>query len=71
LTDQKKLNLDKNIVLQFDTLEAEKDMMSPTIRTEREISTYGVETSINLQKLKHIKELIVKIQRETIKILDE
>lgn len=71
LIDQKKLNLDKDLVLQFDTLEVEKDMTNPTVRMEREISTYGVETSIDLQQLKHIKELIVRVQRETIKILSE
>ncbi len=68
---QKKLNLDKELVLQFDTLEVEKDMASPTVRMKREISTYGVETSIDLQQLKKIKELIVKVQRETIRILAE
>lgn len=71
LIEQNKLNLDKELVLQFDTLEVEKDMASPTVRMEREISTYGVETSINLQHLKKIKELIVKVQRETIRILAE
>ena len=69
LIDQKKLNLDKDLVLQFDTLEVEKDMTSPSVRMEREISTYGVETSIDLQQLKHIKEMIVKVQRETIRVL--
>lgn len=71
LIEQKKLNLDKELVLQFDTLEVEKDMTSPTIRMEREISTYGVETSIDLQQLKHVKEMIVKVQRETIRVLAE
>jgi uncharacterized protein (UPF0332 family) len=71
LIEQKKLNLDKNLLLQFDTLETEKDITSPTVRMEREMSTYGVETSINLQHLKHTKELIVKVQRETIRILSE
>jgi len=71
LIEQKKLNLDKNLLLQFDTLETEKDITSPTVRMEREISTYGVETSINPQHLKNIKELIVKVQRETIRILSE
>ena len=71
LIEQKKLNFDKDLVLQFDILEVEKDMTSPTVRMEREISTYGVETSIDLQQLKKIKELIVKIQRETIRALAE
>jgi len=71
LIDQKKLALDKEFVLQFNTLEVEKDMTNPTIRMEREISTYGVETSIDLQQLKHVKEMIVKVQKETIRILVE
>ncbi len=53
MIEQKKLNLDKELVLQFDTLEVEKDMASPTVRMEREISTYGVETSIDLQQLNY------------------
>lgn len=71
LIDQKKLDLDKDLVLQFDTLETEKDMTSPTVRMERELSTYGVETSIDLQRLKEVKELIIKAQRETIRVLAE
>ncbi len=71
LIEQKKLNLDKDLILQFDTLEAEKDVTSPTIRMERELSTYGVETSIDLQQLRQVKELIVKVQRETIRVLAE
>ena len=71
LIEQKKINLDKELVLQFDTLEVEKDMTSPTVRMKREISTYGVETSIDLKQLKNIKEIIVKVQRETIKLLAE
>ncbi len=71
LIDQKKLPLDKDLVLQFDTLEAEKDITSQTIRMEREISTYGVETSIDLRRLEKIKAFIVQVQRETINILAE
>jgi uncharacterized protein (UPF0332 family) len=71
LIEQKKLNFDKDLVLQFDTLDVEKDIINPTIRMERELSTYGVETSIDLQQLKNIKEMIVNVQRETIKILAE
>lgn len=71
LIEQKKLNLDKDLVLQFDTLELEKDMASPTVRMKREISTYGVETSVDLQQLEYIKSLILKVQRETIRILAE
>ncbi len=71
LIEEKKLDLDKDLILQFDTLDVEKDLTNPTIRIERETSTYGVETSIDLNQLKKIKELILKIQRETIRILEE
>src|SRR3990167_1334981 len=69
LINEKKLDLDKDLVTQFDTLDVEKNITNPTVRESREISTYGVETSIDLQQLKRIKELILKVQRETIGIL--
>ncbi|MFH1276349.1 MAG: hypothetical protein ABIH82_04525 [Candidatus Woesearchaeota archaeon] len=71
LIENKKLNLDKDLVSRFDTLDVEENLTNPTVRQEREISTYGVETSIDLKQLKKIKELILKVQRETIKILAE
>lgn len=71
LINEKKLGLDKELVAQFDTLDIEKDITSPTVRESRELSTYGVETSIDLHQLKMIKELLVKAQRETISILEE
>lgn len=71
LIEEKKVNLDKDLVAQFDMLDLEKDITNPTIRQSREISTYGVETSIDLQQLKRIKELVLAVQRETIKILQE
>ena len=71
LINDNKLDLDKDLVTQFDTLDVEKSIASPTVRESREISTYGVETSIDLQQLKKIKELILKVQRETIRILGE
>ena len=71
LINEKKLELEKDLVIQFDTLDVEENLASPTIRMEREVSTYGVETSIDLKQLKKIKELIIKIQRETIRILGE
>lgn len=70
LINEKKLELDKDLVLQFDTLDVEKELTSNTIRQKREVSTYGVETSINLEELKKLKELIVKLQRETIRIVE-
>jgi len=69
LINEKKLDLDKDLVNQFDTLDVERNITNPTIRESRENSTYGVETSIDLQQLKRIKELIIKIQKETIRIL--
>lgn len=71
LIQEKKLGLDKDLVAQFDTLDIEKDVTNPTVRESRETSTYGVETKIDLQQLRKIKELIIKVQRETIKILEE
>lgn len=71
LINEKKLELEKDLVTQFDTLDVEENLASPTIRMEREVSTYGVETSIDLEQLKKIKELIIKVQRETIRILGE
>jgi len=71
LINDKKLDLDKDLVAQFDTLDVEKNVTNPTVRERRELSTYGVETSIDLKQLKKIKELIVKVQRETIRILGD
>ena len=71
LINEKKLDLNKDLISQFDTLDAEKNITNPTIRESREISTYGVETSVDLQQLKRVKELIIKVQRETIIILSE
>ena len=71
LINEKKLSLDKDLVAQFDTLDVEKNITNPTVREKREISTYGVETSIDLQQLKRIKKLILEAQRETIRILGE
>src|SRR3989344_1019619 len=71
LINEKKLDLDKHLVTQFDTLDVEKNIINPTVRERREISTYGVETSIDLHQLKKIKELILKVQRETIRALQE
>ncbi len=69
LIDEKKIEFDKDFVFQFDTLDVDKKAMSPTIRMDREFATYGVETSIDLKELQKVKELIIKVQRETIKIL--
>src|SRR3989338_10699645 len=71
LINEKKLDLDKDLVTRFDTLDVEKNIINMTIRESRELSTYGVETSIDLQQLKKIKELILKVQRETIRIMEE
>ncbi len=71
LINEKKLDLNKDLVTQFYTLDVEKSIANPTVRESRELSTYGVETGIDLQQLKKIKELILKVQRETIRILGE
>ncbi len=71
LINEGKLNLDKDIIAKFDILDAEKNIATPTIRESRELSTYGVETSVDLEQLKAIKELILIVQRETIRILME
>ncbi len=71
LIDEKKIDLDKDFVIKFDTFDADKNVTSPTIRMDRELATYGVETSIDLKELQKVKEMIVKVQRETIRILAE
>ena len=71
LIDDKKLNLDKDLIAKFDTLDVEEGITNPPVRESRESSTYGVETSIDLEQLKRIKELIIKVQRETIRILQD
>jgi len=69
LIKEDKLILSKDLVLQFDTLEINPS--SPTVRMERETSTYGIGTSIDLQQINKLKELILNIQRETIRVLGE
>ncbi len=71
LIDEKKLNIDKDIILQFDTLDLDSGLISPTVRQERELSTYGVETTVDIAQLKRIKALVITVQRETIKTLAE
>ncbi|MBI2564990.1 HEPN domain-containing protein [Candidatus Woesearchaeota archaeon] len=71
LINNEKLSLDKDLITQFDTLDVEKNIINPTVRESRELSTYGVGTTIDLQQLKKIKDLIIKVQRETIRILIE
>ncbi len=70
LIDEKKIELDQNFVTRFYTLDVEKSLANPTIRESRETSTYGIETSVDLKELRRIKELIIKVQRETIKIVE-
>lgn len=71
LIDEKKIEMDRDFVIKFDTLDVENNTTNPTVRESREISTYGIETSVDLKRLNNIKELIVKVQKETIKILQE
>ncbi len=69
LIDGGKLDLDKDLVLQFDSLDLEKDATNQTIRESRELSTYGIETNIDMRQLERIKQLILNVQKESIRIL--
>ncbi len=71
LINDDKLEMDKDLVLQFDTIEAEKSITNPTVREWRELSTYGVKSSVDREQVKKLKELILKVQRQTINILEE
>lgn len=71
LIQYNKIELDKDLILQFDTLDAHKETTAPTIRESRETSTYGVKTNINTDQLEKVKELVIKVQRETIRIINE
>ncbi|MEK6928086.1 MAG: HEPN domain-containing protein [Nanoarchaeota archaeon] len=71
LIDENKLNFERDLISQFDSLDNEKDLINPSIRESREVSTYGVRTSVDLNQLERIKELVVKIQRETVRVLHE
>ena len=69
LTEDKKLDFDKDLILQFNRLDVDKEASSPTIRESREASTCGVKTEVNANELEIIKELVKKAQRETIRVL--
>jgi len=47
------------------------DIMLAQKHLKKSEYNYGVETSIDLGQLKDVKELAVKIQRETIRVLGE
>jgi len=68
LIDEKELDFDRDLVLKFDTLEVDTD--STTVRQSRELSTYGVSSSIDTGRLDEIKDLIKKVQRSTIQALN-
>jgi len=70
LIDEKNLDIDRDLILQFDTLEADQEATSPTVRQSREVSTYGVSSTIDTKRFDEIKDLIKKVQRSTIKILN-
>lgn len=71
LIDEGKLDFDRDLVLQFDTLEVNKEATKPTVRQSREISTYGVLSDIDTKQIGNIKNIIKKVQRETIRILGD
>ncbi len=59
LIDEGKLDFEKDLVLRFDVFAIEGEVESATVRRDREVSTYGIETSIDLKRLEEIKQLIV------------
>ena len=69
LIDERKLDFEKDLVLRFDVLAIEGEVENATVRRDREVSTYGIETSIDLKRLEEIKQLIIQVQRETIRVL--
>jgi len=71
LIDNNKLAFEKDLILQFYSLDTESQIISSTVRAKREMSTYGVETSIDLDQVKKIKDLVLQVQRETIKEIGE
>jgi len=68
LIEENKLDIDKDLILRFDALNGKPDT-TPTIREKRETSTYGVESSIDLQQLADVKKLVLEVQRNTIRII--
>ena len=70
LINDGKIKFDRDLILQFDTLEVDKETISPTVRQCRELSTYGVTSSVDVKQLDEVKELIKKIQRSTIEVLN-
>lgn len=69
LIDEQKLSMERDLVLRFDTLEADKDATA-TVRQSREISTYGVSSTVDTDRLSEIKELIKAVQRSTIQAIN-
>jgi len=68
LIEEKRIELDKALVLQFDTLEMDKEATDQTIRESREISTYGVKTEINTKQLYIIKAMITANRRSSLSL---
>lgn len=71
LIEDKKIEFDKDLILQFDILDVDKEAASTTVRQSREISTYGVKSKVDAKQLERVKDLIIKVQRETIKLLSK
>lgn len=71
LIEDKKIEFDKDLILQFDILDVDKEAASTTVRQSREISTYGVKSKVYAKQLERVKDLIIKVQRETIKLLSK
>jgi len=64
-----KLALDKNLVLQFDTIEVDKKAAQTTTREQREVATHSIRTSIDTKELERVVELLKEVQKATIEIL--
>ncbi|MBD3209417.1 HEPN domain-containing protein [Candidatus Woesearchaeota archaeon] len=70
LIEDKSINLDKDLVKQIDTFDAEKEAATPTIRKNREQSTYSIKTEVGDDELHQTKELAKRMQQETINIIN-
>lgn len=69
LIEEEKLDLKKDLVLQFDTFDSNKEVLQSTIRDMRENFTYGVKSEIKIDDLNRIKFIIKEVQKQSIKII--
>ncbi len=69
LIDRGELDFDRELITQFDNLDTGESTTNITVRESRELSTYGVETNVDILQVIRIKQLALKIQKETIRML--